>query len=86
MTVKYTFEQLGYADSELRDLILSLKTGSTKIRAGELKQVRYKLYYSSKDESSVSAIKINGGLDEIAEFSEFLSMHRQQLQNCKNRA
>jgi hypothetical protein len=81
MTVKYTFEQLGYSDSDLRDLILSLKVGSTKINEGELKRVRYKLYYKSLDESSVSAIKINGGLKEISEFSEFLSMHKQGMIN-----
>jgi hypothetical protein len=81
MTIKYTFEQLGYSDLELRDLILSLKTGSTKMKDGEMKQVRYKLCYNTDDESSVSAIKINGGLKDIAEFSEFLTMHKQGMVN-----
>lgn len=84
MTVKYTFEQLGYRDSELKDLILTLTTGSAKIKEGALKQIRYKLYYNSDDESSVSAIKINGGLQEIAEFSEFLSEHRQRMYSLGN--
>lgn len=86
MTVKYTFEQLGYTDSELRDLILSLKIGSTKIKDGELKEVRYKLCYDAQDEASISAIKINGGLKEIVEFSEFLSLHKQRITNWAQRA
>lgn len=86
MTVKYTFEQLGYSDTELRDLITSLKEGSTKMRDGELKEVRYKLYYNSPDETSESAIKINGGLKEIAAFSEFLSQHKQRIQVMRNEA
>lgn len=86
MTVKYTFEQLGYRDSELQDLILSLTTGSTLIQNGELKQIRYKLYYNSDDQSSASAIKINGGLNEITEFSEFLSQHKRRMNNWGNEA
>jgi hypothetical protein len=84
MTVKYTFEQLGYSDSELQDLIRSLTIGSIKMKEGELKEVRYKLCYNAQDEASVSAIKINGGLKEIAEFSEFLSMHKNRIKNWKN--
>lgn len=84
MTVKYTFEQLGYSDSELGDLILSLKIGSTKIKDGEIKEVRYKLCYDAKDEASISAIKINGGLKEIVEFSEFLRSHKERIRHWDN--
>ncbi len=85
MTIKYTFEQLGYSDLELRDLILSLKMGSTKMNKGELNPVRYKLCYNSDDESSVSAIKINGGLKDIAEFSEFISEHKKRVSGWNQR-
>jgi len=56
------------------------------MKDGELKAVRYKLCYNTDDESSVSAIKINGGLKDIEEFSEFLSMHRERIDSWNREA
>lgn len=79
MTVKFTFAQLGYTDSELGDLILSLKVGSTKMNNGELIPIRYKLCYDPEDKETESAVKINGGYSAIVEFSKFLSGYKLEI-------